>query len=301
MTAKPKNNNRIYIITATVLVCILIFALLFLAGNGDYFRFSNSNSSDTEDFVRIIDVGQGDCTLIKSNGYCALIDTGPVENENDLISALTEAEVQKIDVLILSHLHNDHTGGIAKLFETYTVDNLILPELSTFSEGIYMAELAINEVTAAKGGVYNAAAGMNFELGDFELTVLASYKAMTDENDRSVVVMAKIEDKKFLFTGDMEKKSEQKLLEQNINIDCDVLKVAHHGSNTSSTKEFLAAASPSYCAISVGLDNQYGHPHKNILNSLKTINSEIFRTDQCGDITFRIKDKKIEVNTEIPK
>ncbi len=301
MTAKPKNNNRICIITATVLVCIIIFALLFLAGNGDYFRFSNNNSPDTEDYVKIIDIGQGDSALIKSNGYCALIDTGPVENENDLIAALNEAEVEKIDVLILSHLHSDHTGGIAKLFETYTVDNLILPELSTFSEGIYMAELAINEVTAAKGGVYNAAAGMNFELGEFEITVLSSYKAMIDENDRSVVVMAKMDDKKFLFTGDMEKKSEQKLLEQNINIDCDVLKVAHHGSSTSCTKEFLSAATPDYSVISVGFDNQYGHPHIKTINSLKEIKSEILRTDKCGDITFRIKDKKIEVNTEIPK
>lgn len=298
MPQKIKSAKQFFLALITAMVCIAVFAFVLFSQNGATLEFLLRGNASSEDFVKVIDVGQGDCTLIKSNGYCALIDTGTVESGNDLIAALSEAKVERIDVLILTHLHNDHTGGVEDIFKTFKVDNLILPELSTHSEGIYLAELAINEVTTEKGGVYSAAAGMNFQLGEFEMTILASYGAMDDENDRSVVVMAEMQNKKFLFTGDIEAKSERKLLSQNINIDCDVLKVAHHGSKTSSTKDFLAVATPRYSAISLAKDNSFGHPHQKTLTSLKEIGSEIFRTDICGNITFTVKNGKIHVDTE---
>lgn len=298
MPQNRKSVKQIILALITAMVCIAVFAFVLFSHNGAAVDFLFRNSSSSEDFVKIIDVGQGDCALIKSNGYCALIDTGTVESGKDLVEALTQAQVERIDVLILSHLHNDHTGGIKDVFNTFNVDNLILPELSTHSEGIYYAEFAINEVTMAKGGVYSATAGMNFMLGEFEITILASYGAMADENDRSVVLMAEMQNKKFLFTGDIEAKSERRLLEQNINIDCDVLKVAHHGSKTSSTKDFLAVATPQFSAISLGKDNSFGHPHKKTLDKLKEIHSEILRTDICGDITFTVKNGEIHVDTE---
>lgn len=298
MTRKTAGKNRIAIAVLTAILCIAVFVVFLFKFEGSFFKLPNSSEKSGEDYVKILDIGQGDSILLYSNDYSALLDTGTEDGANDLSAALYGSGIEKIDVLILSHLHSDHTGGVSRVFEDFTVDNLILPELSTYSEGIYSAQLAINEVTKQGGGVYSAVQGMNFELGDFEITVLASYGAMLDENNRSLIIMAEIDGRKFLLTGDAEEKAEKALLKESINIDCDVLKVGHHGSNTSSCNEFLDAASPQYAAISVGKDNSYGHPHKETVKALKACGAEILRTDQSGDITFYIENGVIKPETE---
>ena len=233
-----------------------------------------------------------------SNGYSALIDTGPVESSIQLSRSLKESHVETVDVLMLSHLHLDHSGGLEQIFEDFNVENIILPELSSFSEGIYSAELAINEVTRSKGQIYKATTGMNFKLGDFNITVVDLYPNFTNENNQSVIIKAEIDGRIFLFTGDAEKETENKLVAKNKNIDCDVLKVAHHGSNTSTTKDFLEKCSPDFGVISVGKDNIYNHPHRSTLEQLKKANVKIYRTDKQGDITFYINNGKFDIKTE---
>ena len=297
MSPKTAGKKRIIWAVLTVMLCVTVFAVFFLKSENSFFNLPESDSSGV-DFVKIIDVGQGDSILIRSNGLSALIDTGTEESTAELNTALYESGVEKIDVLMLSHLHSDHTGGVSGIFDGFKVENVILPELSTHSEGIYAAQLAINEVTRAGGGVYSAVQGMNFLLGDFEITVLASYGNMSDENDRSLIFMAELDGRKFLFTGDAEKKTERKLMEENIILDCDVLKVGHHGSNTSSGKDFLNAASPEYAAISVGAGNTYGHPHSQVIKAIENCGAEILRTDKRGDITFFVEKGKISIETE---
>ena len=110
--------------------------------------------------------------------------------------------------------------------------------------------------------------------------------------------MVEIDEVKFLFTGDAETKAEKYILEQNLKLDCDVLKVSHHGSNTSSSKEFLDATTPEYAVISVGEGNMYNHPHNVTLEKLKQANAKIYRTDKQGDITFNVDDREIKIITE---
>lgn len=298
MTRKTAGKNRIVTAVLTAILCIAVFVIFLFESNHSLFNLSVSKNATGEDYVKIIDVGQGDSILIQSDGYSALLDTGPAEGANALSEALYKSGISKIDVLMLSHLHIDHTGGVSRIFEDFSVKNLILPELSTYSEGIYSAQLAINEVTKSGGGVYSAVQGMNFMLGDFEITILASYGKMDDENNRSLIIMAEIDDKKFLFTGDAETKVEKELLKESINVDCDVLKSGHHGSSTSNSKAFLDAATPNYVAISAGKNNMYGHPHKEILAEFKKRGAEVFRTDKNGDITFYIEKGKIIPETE---
>lgn len=296
--AKAVSKTRKLVAFLAAVICIaLAIALYCMELEGKDFP-SGSNFKSSDDFVRMIDVGQGDCTLIYSNGYSALIDTGTNESANEVLKVLDECDIDEIDVLILSHLHDDHTGGVGKIAEFYGIKNVILPEISIESEGLTDAELAINKVRSVGGGIYNAVSGLNFSIGEFEITVLASYGDMRDENNRSIFVVAKTAGRKFLFTGDAEEKAERKLLEEGLNLKCDVLKVGHHGSNTSSSEEFLKAVRPRYAAISAGIGNTYDHPHNEILASFEKLDTKIYRTDYNGDITFYIENGNIKVKTE---
>ncbi len=297
MAKRSQFNKKSVITLITAVLCIAVFTALAVFGENSSVLPMGKGKS-TEDYVRVIDVGQGDSTLIYSRGYSVLIDTGPAEGAGDLLESLYASGIESIDMLILSHLHIDHTGGVAALFEAMEVKNLILPELSTYSEGIDSAQLAINKVAATEGGIYSAKAGMNFQVGSFDVTVLASYGSFSNENNRSLAIMVRNGERKFLFTGDMEESAEKRLLRDKIILKCDVLKVGHHGSSSSSSLSFLKKASPQIGVISCGEDNSYGHPHKEILERFSTQKIKIYRTDTQGDITFYVENEKIRVVPE---
>ena len=139
---------------------------------------------------------------------------------------------------------------------------------------------------------------MNFKIGEFTVTVLAYYGDTSNENNKSVIIMAEIDGIRFLFTGDAESKTEKALLDEGLNIDCDVLKVGHHGSDSSSSEKFLKATTPKYAAISVGQNNIYSHPSESVVTSLKNCGAQILRTDTNGDITFYVENQNIRAETE---
>ncbi|MBR4123891.1 MAG: MBL fold metallo-hydrolase [Clostridia bacterium] len=296
---KTGKNSLAAIVTG--LVCTIIFGIIFAQNAGIFSKkgivFSPSEFNTSDDFVKVIDVGQGDSILIYSNEYSLLVDTGISDNANNLCAVLDRCEIDTIDVLLLTHLDSDHTGGISRVCEIYGISNLILPELSVESEGLPAAEIAINKVAKSGGEILMAKQGMNFEIGEFNVTVIGCYTDLKDENSRSVITMAEIDGKKFLLTGDMSAKTEKEMINDGINFKCDVLKVAHHGSSSSSTDDFLKKAKPRYAAISVGAYNSYGHPHNNVLAALNYYGAKTFRTDLSGDITFLVKEGKISVNT----
>lgn len=252
----------------------------------------------SRDFITVYNVGEADATLICSNGQTALIDTGTLEFDNDLCAQIYDLGIKKIDALFISHLHDDHIGGITKVVEQFEISNLIVPDLNSKEESAFMVRKAKNDVLNKGGRVYTAVAGMIVNCGRFEITVLGYYKDQTDENNRSVFLMAKHNEAKFLFTGDAEEKAEKMLIENNINFDCDILKVAHHGSDSSSSEEFLKIATPKYAVISCGFDNQYSHPNSVILDRLSKIGAEIKRTDLHGNITFHFYSDEINVSSE---
>ena len=139
---------------------------------------------------------------------------------------------------------------------------------------------------------------MNFKVGDFEITVLALYDKLDDENNRSVMLAAEIDKKKFIFTGDAEVKAENLLLNEGLNLKCDVFKAGHHGSSTSNSEKLLTQMKPKYAVISAGENNMYGHPHREVLADFESFNTEVFRTDLSGDITFYVKNGYINPKTE---
>ena len=291
-----KLNNILKIVT--VALCVAVTFVCVIAVDKGVYDFTGRSANNDDSYVRMIDVGQGDSILLHSNGYSALIDTGPAENSEDLISDLHALGIEVIDVLILSHLHIDHTGGVTDLYDNFQIENLILPELSTFSEGIYSAQFAIDKMTRNGKGVYSAKEGMEFSLGNIDVEIVASYFDSDNENNRSLIIKAFLEGKSFLFTGDAEKKTEKLLIKENKNIDCDVLKLSHHGSNSSTVKDFLESTTPEIALISVGKNNMYHHPHYATIKLLRDFDCKIYRTDKNGSITVRVERGKINIETE---
>ena len=301
---KQKRGLKIFLI---VLLCLVAALLIMLTvSDGDPFpnwqtllnSTDNSASNEDDDYFKVVDVGQGDCLLFYSNGVSALIDTGIRENAVNTRNKLVDYGLGKIDALMVSHLHDDHTGGLPAISELFSIKNLIIPDIIGNTNSANDVLSIKNKLAEGVGAVYRPEQGMVIEIGDFEITVLAYYDDEQNINDQSVFMMAEIEDKKFLLTGDAEKKAEKRLLAEGIDVSCDVLKVGHHGSRTSSNSAFLDACSPDYAAISCGVGNRYSHPNKEILQRLNERKIETYRTDLNGDITFFVDNGEISVTTQ---
>ncbi|MEE1239780.1 MAG: ComEC/Rec2 family competence protein [Acutalibacteraceae bacterium] len=297
-----KKTKRTKYIVAAALLAAAVFITAFSNGVfGERLQkvFNPDATFDTSaDFVKITDVGQADSILIYSNGYSAVIDTGTEDNTADILEDLDSAQIKSIDAVIVTHLHTDHAGALPELAKRRQIDNLIIPELDSDAEAAALVKTAKQTVTSDGGNAYTAVRGMNFEIGEFTLTVLAYYDDMQDDNNKSIIVMAEIDGVKFLFTGDAETKTEKALMEEGLNIDCDVLKVGHHGSSSSTSKEFLEKTTPEYAAISVGENNIYTHPASSVVSALEECGAQVLRTDTDGDITFYVENGKIKTKTE---
>lgn len=277
-----KNKRLIKSLALVLAICVIVLV-------GKFFTDQNSVNEVGEDFVVILDADQGDSILICSNGQAALIDTGKKINSRTLLTQIRSYGVKNLDALIISHSHDDHAGGAEYILKNIETQNIIIPEFKNDED---VEEL--NSAMVKSGAeIFTATEGMVINIGDFEFTVLYADNDDSDINNRSLIIIADIEGKKFLFTGDAEVKAEKVLIENGINFDCDVLKVGHHGSRTSSSQEFLDIATPEFAVISVGEDNSYGLPSEDVIKKLENIGAEVIRTDYVGDVVFGIENGQI--------
>ena len=235
--------------------------------------------------VHIIDVGQGDSILVRSDEGVLLIDAGTNSSEDDLRAYLDSCGIDKIDCFVCTHPHEDHIGGADMVINEYDVKQLIMPETS--SSTVTVTKL-LDAIEAKGTPYYEPVVGDVYTIGDFSFMILAPDASVADDsNNSSVVLRVDYGETSFLFTGDAEVESEECMLATFVSgeLDCDFLKVGHHGSTTSTSEAFLAAVSPEYAAISCGEGNSYGHPHRETLDLLEKYGisgEKLLRTDQSG-------------------
>lgn len=297
-----KNKKLLY------LVLIVIIAVVGAVGkNADIPNVdTDANASGTVQSenvsfeVHYIDVGQGDCSLIICDGKTMLIDAGENGHETKVLDYLRSNDIKKLDYIIASHQHTDHIGGLPEVLDEIGTDNIIMPRLTeeqTPTNSTYRAFLEAIQNSGAK--VIASKVGASYNLGSAAFEILGPVTDDADDiNNMSVIVKLTYGENTFLFTGDAEKEEEREILETGADLDCDVLKVGHHGSGTSSCTDFLDAVTPEICVIQVGADNDYGHPHENIVERLMGYSEEIYRNDLCGDIVITSDGSNLSVSYE---
>lgn len=231
--------------------------------------------------IHFIDVGQADSALVTCDGHSMLIDGGNADDSNLVYSVLQRETDGHLDYVVGTHAHEDHIGGLSGAFEVDTADVTFCPVTEYDSKAFRNFKARAGE---RGGGITVPEVGDTFTLGEATVTVVAVNSVPEDTNNTSIVIRIVYGDTSFLFTGDAEQETEEKILESDQDIESTVLKVGHHGSSTSTSQAFLNAVSPTYAVISCGKDNSYGHPHSETLAKLASAGVEVFRTDELGDI-----------------
>ena len=292
--AKHKGQSPIITI---VIVLLALFGGFQLAKPVSRQISNNAPLSGADSLcVHYIDVGQGDSALITlPNGKTMLIDAGDNGTERQLISYLKSVGISQIDYLVGTHPHSDHIGGMQEILESFPVGKIFMPRVTHTSQTYIKLLETIQEknlsVSTARQGK------LVLDEGDVHAEFLAPCSdSYEDLNNYSAVLRLTYQDTAFLFMGDAETLAEREILSCASDVSADVLKVGHHGSSTSTSKQFLDAVSPDYAVISCGSDNSYGHPHRETLESLEKAGCSVLRTDETGTILIETDGNQIRVN-----
>ena len=255
--------------------------------------------------IHFLDVGQGACALIESDGHYMLIDGGGRDASSFTVSYLAQLGIEKFDYLVATHFDEDHIAGLVGVFNKFAVGTVLEPSYKA-DKSIYTSFKEAEKKSGAE--VIIPEPGAEYTLGDAKFTVLAPKKPenstdegtalnSSEENNQSICVLLANGDNKVLFTGDAEQEEERYLIESGRDIRADVYLVGHHGSSSSSSELLLDAVRPKYAVISCGTGNDYGHPTQEVLDRLWDKDVSVFRTDEQGNIIMTSDGKEITWST----
>jgi competence protein ComEC len=274
-----------------VLILVVIIGLLGF----QYFNPEKIETSSHPFTVTFLDVGQGDAIVIQNENTVMLIDAGTNKTAVNLINELKSMAISRFDVIIATHPHEDHIGGMDNVINNFEVRQVIMPEESANTQTYQDVLKAINNKALT---ISVPKAGSSFNLGSAICTVLApNSQNYEDTNNYSIVLRVVYGSVSFLLTGDAGTDSEKGILGKGYTLKSDVLKVGHHGSADSTSNPFLEAIAPRDAVILVGQDNDYGHPHKETLSKLNTAGIKIYRTDMNGTIVYTSNGTNLAVKT----
>ena len=229
--------------------------------------------------IHFIDVGQADAALVECDGHYMLIDGGNKADSSRIYAVLKEKDAQKLDLLVATHAHEDHVGGLPGALNYASADTILCPvtefDSEAFRDFVKYAEKS--------GGITVPEVGDCYRLGSAAVTILG-VNGGESTNDTSIILRIDYGSTSFLFTGDAEREAEQAALASGQSLSATVLKVGHHGADNATTYPFLREIMPEYAVISVGEGNTYGHPTENALSRLRDAGAQVLRTDMHGDI-----------------
>ena len=302
MKSKRKNKKELWLV-----LIFMILGLVFKLDDDLYEKLTdtvfkgNTNidenidgNVDTEGEllkVSFLDVGQADSILINANNKYMLIDAGNNEDGEKLVMYLKSLGIEKFDYVVGTHAHEDHIGGMDNIIDSFDIGTFYMPDVITTTKTF---EDVLDSLEKKNLNFDTPQIGSTFDLGKAKIETIYVGKDSKNLNNSSIILKLTYGNVSFLFTGDIESDVEKALL--NKDIESDVLKVAHHGSNTSSSNAFLKKVNPKYAIISVGTGNSYGHPKSVILDRLEKLGTKIYRTDELGTIIVTTDGEKIEVS-----
>lgn len=250
-----------------------------------------------EVLVHFIDVGQGDSILIQTPEKNILIDAGERTAGEVVVEYLQNLDITYLDMIISTHPHSDHIGGLINVINNISIGEVIDPAVphttQTYEDYLVLIDQKNIKFTEGKAGISRDLGG-----GALMQIVHPSSPSVSDLNNASIVVRLTFGDISFIFSGDAENKAENEILLRDYNLSATVLKVGHHGSRTSTSASYLSAISPKVAVISCGKDNTYGHPHEETLKLLEDAGVDVYRTDTNGTVVIKTDGQDIDVETQ---
>lgn len=265
----------------------------FGGGAKPYVRLAENEIS-----VSFVDVGQGDCELIMTGNYNILIDSGDIMTVDKTVGFLRSSGIKRLDIVIVTHPHDDHFGGMYKVLQSFSVGEVIMPRMETYGSSYEKLMSAAGERNIS---MRYAVPGERLVLGEETfLDILAPLRDdYKDENDFSVVTRLIHGETSFLFTGDLEERGEIDLVDANVYLNSDVLKVGHHGSAGSSCEEFLKRVTPEIAVFETGEINFYGHPRSEVFDRLAAVGcKDTYSTANNGNIVVVSDGAELRAETE---
>jgi len=289
-------------------LALLGFFILFVAGglilppedNSGILKLTNKIAQNTVDqaasklTVHYIDVGQGDATLLQGPDFTILIDTGR-HDRNEVVPYLKSAGIIEIDLLVGTHPHADHVGQMDKVLQNFPVSEVWMSGGKATSRTF---EKALDAILVSETNYHEPRAGEKYQVGSLKIEVLHPVELTGDLNDDSLSLSAQYGQIGFIFTGDVESKGEQEMVDRKQNLQAQILQLGHHGSKTSSIPAFLRAVSPEVVIYSAGTGNSYGHPHGEVMERVEKLGAKIYGTATNGTIIVITDGSSYEIITE---
>lgn len=284
--------------TVTNIIIFVVAVIIVIVGNAVSDKKENTpavNETDSKMYINFIDVGQGNCTLITCGDTAILVDGGESAYGEKVVNYLKEKNVEDIDLLIATHPHSDHIGGLTEVAKTYSIGDIIMPSVpksiiptsSTYKN--FLQAISDNHKKIIK-----AQSGMTYTYGEMNVEIFGPVRDYDDLNNESVVSRISYGETSVMLMGDAETEAEKDLLKSGNDFKASILNVGHHGSKSSSGKSMIEAINPEYAIICCGEGNDYGHPHKQTLTTLNKYGIEYYRTDIEGDIVFESDGKTVK-------
>lgn len=314
MTTGKSDRKKLVKILVPIIVMVIVLLLRFYLE--DYFPSIDELPVTTDSLTQatlentvqekvegkltltMINVGQADSFLLVQNGKVALIDCGTRSTGKDVVSYLKSLNITKIDYLFGTHPHDDHMGGMYDVITNFEIGKIILPDVKEGEVTTNWYLKLMQEIKNKKHNLETVKLGTLYNLGDATMKVIGPIsKPKGNLNNYSIVLKVTFGNVNIIMTGDAEKDVEAEILKSGEALGADILKVGHHGSDTSSSIAFLEAVNPKYALISAKIGNKYKHPIKETMQNLQARNVTVYRTDECGTVVVTINQDQITFST----